>query len=75
MQGAKETKFSSNIGTAIYAFFIIPNTIPFVTTLVNLTFELDGQHVGDFVHAPTDEPNYLYNVSGYANDTIPPGRH
>ena len=62
-------------GTAIYAYFIIANTVQFATTLTNTTFELDGEPVGRFVHIPTPDDSYLYNVPGYVNTTLQPGRH
>jgi hypothetical protein len=64
-----------HLGTAIYAYFIIPNTVQFATTLTNTTFELDGEFVGRFEHVPTSAETFEFNVPGYVNTTLPPGQH
>ncbi|KAH8114733.1 hypothetical protein DFH11DRAFT_184583 [Phellopilus nigrolimitatus] len=62
-------------GAAVYAFFIIANTVEFATTLTNLSFALDGSSVGTFVHAPTTSTQYEYNVPGYSNASLKNGDH
>ncbi|KAL1951102.1 hypothetical protein VTO73DRAFT_251 [Trametes versicolor] len=49
-------------GTAVYVFNAIANTVPFTTTLTNLTFTLDGDPIGQFVHTPSDSTDFQYNV-------------
>ena len=62
-------------GSAIYAFFVLANAIPNGTALTSLTFELDGSQVGKFMHTATSGSDYLYNVPGYVNTSIPNGPH
>ena len=64
-----------HVGSAIYAFFIVAGTIPNASTLTDLNFELDGSQVGTFLHNPTGPDDYQYNVTGYANTSIPNGPH
>ncbi|OJT04505.1 hypothetical protein TRAPUB_4775 [Trametes pubescens] len=61
-------------GTAVYVFNAIANTVPFTTTLTNLSFTLDGDSVGQYVHTPSDSTDFQYNVpvfvrSGLSNVT------
>ncbi|KAJ7689461.1 hypothetical protein B0H17DRAFT_1135042 [Mycena rosella] len=49
-------------GTAIYLFCVVPNTITFATTLVNLNFTLDGVPIGTFTHVPDSSSDILYSV-------------
>ncbi|KAJ6542808.1 hypothetical protein B0H19DRAFT_957811 [Mycena capillaripes] len=49
-------------GTAIYFFGIVPNTVPFADTLVNVTFTVDGAFVGSYTHIPDTSSTILYNV-------------
>ena len=62
-------------GSAIYAFFIIANAIPNGTALTSLTFELDGSQVGSFTNTAMKGSDYLYDVPGYVNTSIPNGPH
>ncbi|EIW63879.1 uncharacterized protein TRAVEDRAFT_79572, partial [Trametes versicolor FP-101664 SS1] len=39
-------------GTAIYVYFIIPNFVAFTTTLVNLSFTIDGTFFNQYEHIP-----------------------
>ncbi|KAJ7906333.1 hypothetical protein B0H13DRAFT_1619514, partial [Mycena leptocephala] len=49
-------------GTAIYLFCVVPNTIPFATTLVDLKFTLDGALIGTYTHIPGSSADILYSV-------------
>ncbi|KAJ7108614.1 hypothetical protein C8R44DRAFT_636053 [Mycena epipterygia] len=49
-------------GTAIYLFCVVPNTIPFATTLVDLKFTLDGASIGTYTHVPDSSSDMLYSV-------------
>lgn len=62
-------------GVAVYVFNIIANTVPFTTTLTNLTFTLDGELVGSYLHAPDASTDILYNVSVYSNTSLTSGPH
>lgn len=37
---------------------------------MNLTFAIDGNQVGTFVHEPGPNPDFDYNVLGYSNTTL-----
>ena len=50
--GPPATVVVSFTGTAVYAFFIIPNAIPDTTTFLNASFELDGAGNAAYEHAP-----------------------
>ncbi|KAJ7440142.1 hypothetical protein FB451DRAFT_1344130 [Mycena latifolia] len=50
------------LGTAIYLFCVVPNTIPSTTTFVNLQFTLDGVLIGTYTHAPDSSTDILYSV-------------
>ena len=64
-------------GSAIYAYFILANRIPEKPTITRtyLTFQIDGEVVGNFIHQPDNTTRYEYNVPGYANASIAPGQH
>ncbi|KAI0652612.1 hypothetical protein C8Q79DRAFT_938586 [Trametes meyenii] len=62
-------------GTAVYVFNIIANTVPFTTTLTNLTFTLDGELVGHYVHSPDSSSDILYNVLVYSNASLMNTQH
>ncbi|KAH8101362.1 hypothetical protein DFH11DRAFT_1524094, partial [Phellopilus nigrolimitatus] len=64
-------------GTAVYAFFILPDTVTTagLTILVNMTFMLDGQPAGEFVHIPTNSTGFLYEQPCYVNDSLVNGPH
>ncbi|KAJ7232175.1 hypothetical protein B0H12DRAFT_202723 [Mycena haematopus] len=61
-------------GTAIYLFGIVPNTVPSASTIVDLTFFLDGASAGSYTHTPDTSTTILYSVpllslSGLSNKT------
>ncbi|KAI8980570.1 hypothetical protein BD414DRAFT_549915 [Trametes punicea] len=58
-------------GTAVYVFNLVANAVPRTATLANLTFCLDGEPVGEFVHVPDGTSDVLYNVLVYANASLP----
>ncbi|KZT06162.1 uncharacterized protein LAESUDRAFT_759687 [Laetiporus sulphureus 93-53] len=60
-------------GTAIWVYCIIPNSQEYITTFVNLTFELDGDYVGVFSQQSDDY--MLYNVSAYSNTSMENREH
>jgi hypothetical protein len=58
-------------GTAVYLFCIVPNTVPGAgSSTVNLTFTLDGQSDGTFLHQPDGTQNIIYNVPVYARTSL-----
>ncbi|KAI5116467.1 hypothetical protein M0805_006727 [Coniferiporia weirii] len=61
-------------GSAVYVFIILENSVQF-TTLTSLSFTIDGELVGSFVHAPTTSTDYEYNVTAYANDNLANTQH
>jgi hypothetical protein len=64
-------------GTALYVYFILPNTVPDATTLTECAFELDGTSSGSFRHDPTSSTDYLYRDSAlvYVNKSLPNADH
>jgi hypothetical protein len=73
---ANRSYLSKTLGTAIYVYCILANTIPTQSVSgTHLTFTLDGQNAGDFVHTPDNTTNYLYNVPVYANPSLSNGQH
>lgn len=48
-------------GTAVYVFFIVPNFVQSTTTLVNVTFSIDGSLYGLYEHIPDTSSTVLYN--------------
>ncbi|KAI0800515.1 hypothetical protein C8Q74DRAFT_420803 [Fomes fomentarius] len=62
-------------GTAVYVYCVIANAVPNTTTLTNLTFTLDGQQVGTYVHVPTDSTAFQYDVPVYTNPSLSNGDH
>ncbi|THH03755.1 hypothetical protein EW145_g6028 [Phellinidium pouzarii] len=63
------------VGSAVYAFVILANTIPFTTTLTNLRFSIDGDEVGNFVHIPSASSDYEYNVPANVNTSLVNTKH
>ena len=60
---------------AVYAYFILANTVTGATTLTNMSFTLDGNVVGHFAHVPTTSTEYIYNYSAYVNKTLSNTEH
>ncbi|KAG9308415.1 hypothetical protein JVU11DRAFT_11903 [Chiua virens] len=63
------------IGSALYIFFILANSVPDATTLTDLDFYMDDIPVGTYVHSPTTSTDYQYNVPVYVNKSVTPGKH
>lgn len=63
------------IGSGLYIFFILANSVPGAATLTNVNFILDGIQVSTFVHTPSTSTDYDYNRAVYANSSIPYGQH
>ncbi|KAI0658442.1 hypothetical protein C8Q70DRAFT_195781 [Cubamyces menziesii] len=58
---------ASFTGSAVYVYNILPNTVPsHAMTIANLSFNIDGVDVGQFVHIPDSTSTVLYNVSVFA---------
>ena len=59
-------------GTAVYVYNLVANRvlIPGTTTFTNLTFHIDGEHVGQFVHVPDETTDVLYRVPVYSNASL-----
>ena len=63
-------------GTAVYVYNIIPNYLPGgAATLVNISFALDGETVGNFLHNPDSSSDFLYNQLVYANASLSVSHH
>lgn len=70
----KPRKTSS--GTAIWVYCVVPNHISKITTLVNISFELDGEHAGYYTHKPDENSEkYSYNVTVYNNTRLSKTQH
>ncbi|KLO13086.1 hypothetical protein SCHPADRAFT_940658 [Schizopora paradoxa] len=68
------------VGSAIYAKGIVVSTIPETTGSLNnsiMSFQIDDQDVGSYNHtaAVDSETTYLYNVTLFAKEDLPYGRH
>lgn len=50
------------MGTAVYVYFIVPNFVQFTTTLVNVTFSIDGTFYGQYQHIPRTTSTISYNT-------------
>ncbi|KAH9922671.1 uncharacterized protein B0H18DRAFT_508385 [Fomitopsis serialis] len=72
---APKTVTLSFNGTAIWVYGVVPNYVEYATTLVNVSFELDGKVVGLYTHAPSASVGYIYNVTLYSNTAIANGQH
>ncbi|KAM5539192.1 hypothetical protein V8D89_007065 [Ganoderma adspersum] len=62
-------------GSAVYAFNILPNTLPATITTANISFSIDGEDVGRFLHSPESGTTILYNQLVYQNTTLDDGPH
>ncbi|KAJ7024164.1 hypothetical protein C8F04DRAFT_738407 [Mycena alexandri] len=63
------------IGTAIYMFGIVPNTIPGSSTNFNLTFTLDDVLHGGYMHNPDTVNDIEYSVLMFAVADLTNGSH
>ncbi|KAH9829632.1 uncharacterized protein C8Q71DRAFT_717841 [Rhodofomes roseus] len=55
-----------NAGTAIWVYCIIPNYIPYATTLVDLSFQLDGLGLATYYDVPNPNDTYWYNATVFS---------
>ncbi|RPD82863.1 hypothetical protein L226DRAFT_607915 [Lentinus tigrinus ALCF2SS1-7] len=62
-------------GTAVYVYNVIANTVPYTTTYTSLTFSLDGEQVGSYVHVPTSDSAFQYDVPVYTNANLANKQH
>ncbi|KAH8116545.1 hypothetical protein DFH11DRAFT_1506467 [Phellopilus nigrolimitatus] len=62
-------------GTAVYAFFLLANNVSYVTTLTSLSFSVDGNEAGTFVHQPTSSLDFQYNVPGFSKTDLANAPH
>ncbi|KZT64252.1 hypothetical protein DAEQUDRAFT_760036 [Daedalea quercina L-15889] len=62
-------------GTALWVYGVVPNYVPYATTFVNISFELDGKVAGTYTHAPSDNVDYEYNVTLYSNTALANVQH
>ncbi|KAH9922672.1 uncharacterized protein B0H18DRAFT_508440 [Fomitopsis serialis] len=62
-------------GTAVWVYGVVPNYVASATTFVNVSFELDGESVGLYTHAPSQSTDYMYNVTLYSNTALANGQH
>ncbi|KAF8219325.1 hypothetical protein L208DRAFT_1427093 [Tricholoma matsutake] len=62
--------------TAIYVFFILPNTVgPGITTQTECNFTLDGQAAGNFFHAPSSSIELIYNALVFSSSNLMNTQH
>ncbi|KAI0652610.1 hypothetical protein C8Q79DRAFT_110960 [Trametes meyenii] len=67
---------ASFTGTAVYVFFIVPNTVPFTTTLTNLSFTLDDTSAGQpFIHTPDSSSDISYQVPVFTATNLANTKH
>lgn len=62
-------------GTAVYVYNVVPNTIPGANTFMNISFAIDGETVGQFLHVPDSISEIMYNHLVYANTTLSDSPH
>ncbi|OBZ79761.1 hypothetical protein A0H81_00334 [Grifola frondosa] len=66
----------SFFGSAIYVFCILAQTITPLNGSSDMSFYIDDELVGTYVHAPTAQPlSYDYNVPVYVNESLPSAPH
>ena len=59
-------------GVAVYVYHIVPNQVSTdsYSTLTNLSFFLDGEYVGQYIHEPDSTSDIAYGVPVYVNPTL-----
>ncbi|RPD66812.1 hypothetical protein L226DRAFT_565597 [Lentinus tigrinus ALCF2SS1-7] len=62
-------------GVAVYVYNIIANSIPPTITFSNISFYLDGDYAGQFVHSPDDSSIMQYNVLVFHNSNLANAPH
>lgn len=67
------------LGTAIHAYFIVPDDYadfePGVTLLTNMSVVIDNEHVGSVLHVPQNQSAFIYNFLGYSNTGLSDDTH
>ncbi|CDO70908.1 hypothetical protein BN946_scf184829.g16 [Trametes cinnabarina] len=63
------------IGDAVYVYCILADSSESPDGYTSLRFYIDGKQVGEFVHNPSGDGAYRYNVPVYANSSIPFAGH
>lgn len=63
------------LGTAIYVYFILANTIADTTTLTECNFTLDGLPAGSFTHTPTTSTKLQYNALVFSQTGLTNANH
>lgn len=59
----------------MYAYFILVGQQDQTTTLTNLSFALDGDNAGSFVHIPAADTAIQYNVLGFSKKDLENSAH
>ena len=59
-----------SIGSAIYVFFILANSIPNTTTITNLSIVFDDGNPEYYTHTPSNSTDYQYNQLVYSNSQL-----
>ena len=65
-------------GTAVYVYYILPNTLPGqigYRISTNLSFSMDGETVGRFSHISDSSITFLYNQLVYSNTSLSNATH
>ena len=62
-------------GSAVYVFNILPNTLPYTATAAHISFSIDGEDVGLFIHSPNAGATILYNQLVYNSTGLRYGSH
>ena len=62
-------------GTAVYIYNIVPNTLDFTDTFVNMTFTVDGAHASTYHHQPDPTTVFLYRQVVYRSTNLANKEH
>ncbi|KAI1796043.1 hypothetical protein LXA43DRAFT_650080 [Ganoderma leucocontextum] len=57
-------------GSAVYVYHIVANSIPYVDTVTQLSFVLDGEFVGQYNHTPDSSGIIMYNVPVFVDTAL-----
>ncbi|KAF7983801.1 hypothetical protein HWV62_19035 [Athelia sp. TMB] len=63
------------VRTAVYAYCVLANYVPYATTFTNLTISMDSEVVGQYMHIPTSSTAFQYDVPVYVNTTLSNAQH
>ncbi|KAI0828997.1 hypothetical protein BC628DRAFT_1187410 [Trametes gibbosa] len=56
---------ASFTGTAVYVYLIVPNTVPWTTTFMNLSFSIDNIYYNQYEHTPDNSSTINYKVLAF----------